>query len=199
MSDRPNALLRLGPIEAPQLPENALAPRPTWAGAYDYAADWLAQQRAISAQRGLWDDVAGRPTTAGVLDAAQQYGNSLLFGTISPRVFHGTAQSGMQFDPQRPAFFTVDPARASFYAESGSPKFVGDAKQPNVIPAYLDLKNPKIIEGLSPNEHSAAFKAAQDAGHDGVILKAKGVPDTYIAFDPSQVLPGIGRKPDANP
>ena len=94
MSDRPNALLRLGPIEAPQLPENALAPRPTWAGAYDYAADWIAQQRAISAQRGLWDDAAGRPTAAGVVDAAQQYGNALLMGTTAPR-------ARFQLDPYR--------------------------------------------------------------------------------------------------
>jgi len=108
MSDRPNALLRLGPIEAPQLPENALAPRPTWAGAYDYAADWIAQQRAISSQRGLWDDAAGRPTAAGVVDAAQQYGNALMMGTTAPKgmpiyrgQYRGTEPSGNFFSEDR--------------------------------------------------------------------------------------------------
>ena len=81
------------------------------------------------------------------MNAAQQYGNALLAGAISPRVFHGTAQPGMSFDPASPAFFTTDPARASFYAETGAPRYVGDPSQPNVIPAYLDLKNPKVIEG----------------------------------------------------
>lgn len=176
-----------------------LSGAPTWADAYDYntnvLSNWVTQQRQISADRGLWNDTTGLPTAAGIVNAGQQYGNALLAGAISPRVFHGTAQPGMSFDPARPAFFTTDPARASFYAESGAPRYVGDPSQPNVIPAYLDLKNPKVIEGLSPSEHPAAFKAAQAAGHDGVILRNKGVPDTYVSFNPSQIMSGIGSPP----
>jgi hypothetical protein len=129
MSDRPNALLRLGPIEAPQAPQNVLAPRPTWADAYDANAAWLAQQRAISSQRGLWDDATGRPTTAGVLDAAQQYGNSLLMGTTAPRIetirlYHGTSPEGLAEIKKTghikaPAFFTPDKSAAAEYAYGG--------------------------------------------------------------------------------
>ena len=107
MSDRPNQLLRLGQAIQPQ-PQNALAPRPTAADAYDYASDWLAQQRAISAQRGLWDDAAGRPTAAGVVDAAQQYGNALMMGTTAPKgmpiyrgQYRGTEPSGNFFSEDR--------------------------------------------------------------------------------------------------
>jgi len=88
MSDRPNALLRLGPIEAPQAPQNALAPQPTWADAYDYNAraytDWVARERAKGVELGTIDPQTGWPTKAGYLDAVQQYGNALLLGTSAP-------------------------------------------------------------------------------------------------------------------
>jgi hypothetical protein len=42
----------------------------------------IARQQQISADRGLWAD--GRPTAAGVTDAAQQYAQGLLFGTTEP-------------------------------------------------------------------------------------------------------------------
>lgn len=167
-------------------PDNPLtAGTPTWAD----AADWHAQNLARN-----WQAMHDPQTW---IDAAHQYGNALIMGSISPRVFHGTSQPGLIFDPNRPAYFSTDPAHANFYAETGAPKFVGDPAQPNVIPAYLDLKNPKVIEGLTPSEHAEAFEAARRAGHDGVILRSKGLPDTYVAFNPSQVRPGIGAAPSA--
>jgi len=84
----PNRLLYPGlAIEAPQ-PQNALAPPPTWADAYDYNAraytDWVARERAKGVELGTIDPQTGWPTKAGYLDAVQQYGNALLLGTGAP-------------------------------------------------------------------------------------------------------------------
>jgi hypothetical protein len=188
--------LAYGQPPAPD-PSNPLTQgAPTLADAWQYnaqsAQNWINQQRAISAQQGLWGPQGITPQ--GARSAGGQMANMLAMATISPRVFHGTAQPGMAFEEGRPAFFSTDPGQASFYAETGMPKFVGDPKQPNVIPAYLDIKNPKTIEGLSPSESNAAFRDAQAAGHDGVILKNKGLPDNYVVFSPSQINPGFLKK-----
>ncbi len=59
------------------------------ADAWSYNAgvvgDWLAKQRAQSAAMGLWDDAAGTPTKAGVLDVAKHYAGGLVAGTKAPR------------------------------------------------------------------------------------------------------------------
>jgi GNAT superfamily N-acetyltransferase len=84
----PNRLLYPGlAIGAPQ-PQNALAPQPTWADAYDYNAraytDWVARERAKGVELGTIDPQTGWPTKAGYLDAVQQYSNALLMGTTTP-------------------------------------------------------------------------------------------------------------------
>ncbi len=92
MSDRPNALLRFQPLQI-QPQQNALAPQPTAANAWDYitqaGGDWIARQQQISSDRGLWTGGqvwdGGHPTPAGWVDAAQQTGNALLMGTTAPR------------------------------------------------------------------------------------------------------------------
>lgn len=61
---------------------------PTWADAYDYnanaLANWVGQQRQISADRGLWNDKTGLPTGAGIVNAAGQTANALMMGTTAP-------------------------------------------------------------------------------------------------------------------
>ena len=85
---------------------------PTWADAYDYnanaLANWVTQQRQISADRGLWNDQTGLPTGAGIVNAGQQYGNALLMGTAAPTSlpifrgqYRGTEPSGNFFSEDR--------------------------------------------------------------------------------------------------
>ncbi len=61
---------------------------PTLADAWqfntDAAQNWIAQQRAESVRLGLVDPQTGWPTKAGLMNAAQQYGNALLMGTTAP-------------------------------------------------------------------------------------------------------------------
>jgi hypothetical protein len=94
--------------------DNPLAQAPSWADAYgsvsgavgtsvDRLGQWLSEQRAKSAKMGLWNDVTGLPTGAGLVNAAQQTGNALLMGTTAPgvRAFHGSPYDFERFDPSR--------------------------------------------------------------------------------------------------
>jgi hypothetical protein len=82
-------------ITDPNASDNPLASAPSWADAaqslggtvsagVDKLSQWLAAQRAKSSQMGLWNDVTGLPTAAGIVNAAQQYGNALMMGTTAP-------------------------------------------------------------------------------------------------------------------
>ncbi len=78
-------------------------PADAWTFNRDAAQDWIEQQRAISRERGLWNDTTGLPTQAGVVDAAQQYGSGVLMGTTAPgiRAFHGSPHSFERFSADK--------------------------------------------------------------------------------------------------
>jgi len=131
-------------------------------------------------------------------------------------VYHGTQHSFDSFDPEmqgdtvfsedRGFFFTNDPAEASAYATLDWDR---DAPLPNVMPVYLSLKNPKLVELLpeaSPYERPAlwydaegrdAVEQALAEGHDGLIVRdlredvndyVRGNPlALYVAFRPEQI------------
>ena len=76
----------------------------TWQAVSDY----LAKQRAQSAEMGLWDDQAGRPTAKGLLDAAQQTAQGVMMGTTAPgevapgfTAYHGSPYSFDRFDTSK--------------------------------------------------------------------------------------------------
>ena len=94
--------------------DNPLAQAPSWADAaqsvggtvssgVDALGQWLAAQRAKSAQMGLWNDQTGLPTAKGLVSAAQQTGNALLIGTTAPgiRAFHGSPYDFERFDTSK--------------------------------------------------------------------------------------------------
>jgi hypothetical protein len=58
---------------------------------YQRVSDEMARQQQISADRGLWAN--GAPTQAGLLDAARQYGNAVMMGTVAPGRLSGAAES----------------------------------------------------------------------------------------------------------
>ncbi len=70
----------------------------------------------------------------------------------------------------------------------------------NIMPVYLDMKNPKIISHMKQyNEEAFKFEIpyAKEQGYDGVIFKNiedrvsagewKGANDTYVVFEPNQI------------
>lgn len=101
----------------PPASPNAIAPPPTWADAYTQttqaAGDFIERQRAISAERGLWDERG--MTTAGVRDAAGQLTNMLATSTSAP------GARGVSLD---------NPAFAKWFGKS---KIVDDEGKPLVV------------------------------------------------------------------
>lgn len=101
----PNALQITDPRGDPDNP--LVRGSPTWANAYSQTTDalgtWLAEQRAKSANMGLWNDQTGMPTGKGLVNAGQQYGNALLMGTTAPgvRAYHGSPHSFERFDTSK--------------------------------------------------------------------------------------------------
>ncbi len=131
-------------------------------------------------------------------------------------VFHGTNQGFDTFKPDafRSAyFFSSDPKVSSEFADA---KYSGA----NVVQAFLSLKNPLIVDadgaswvnipykGRTAGERTT-MKEAEEAGHDGVILKSvldgagpygdMNPADVYVAFAPNQIKSAIGNNGDFNP
>jgi hypothetical protein len=102
MSGTLNPLLRQGYEDDPRYalgPQNQLGPTlaDAWSSNVAQAGDWVAQQRAISEQRGLWGP--GGITPAGVQDAAGQVAMNTLLSTTAPgfRAYHGSPHNLDQF------------------------------------------------------------------------------------------------------
>jgi ribosomal protein S18 acetylase RimI-like enzyme len=88
--------------------DNPLAQAPSWADAMgatgsaistgvDRLTQWLSEQRAKSAKMGLWNNVTGLPTAAGVVSAAGQTANALMMGTTAPGAKAGPSSPADRF------------------------------------------------------------------------------------------------------
>jgi len=101
-------------------------------------------------------------------------------------------------------WFTPSKQTAKTYADD-TRAFDYQNAEPDIIPAYLSMKNPLIVEANGANwrdaqrrgETSNVIKEAQEQGHDGVIIRnvkddynngVKTKPtDTYVVFDSTQI------------
>lgn len=141
-------------------------------------------------------------------------------------VYHGTAADFTSFsDANGPVFFTADPALASDYSDAKSLRKGGA----NVVPAYLSIKNPMIVDFYEqqisyPDGKDEAFTAdprewsknnaaiigkAEKAGADGVVMygamdnafEGQDVQpsETYIAFRPEQIKSANGNNGEFDP
>lgn len=112
---------------------------------------------------------------------------------IQTPVFHGNPQGNVKFaDPERGVFFTSNTKVADDYADPISWSRRGD--KPTVVPAYLSIKNPLIIDANGKRHDNIpvpwqewkpktfgnlpkgtvsvedAYKYAMENGHDGLIV-----------------------------
>jgi hypothetical protein len=77
-------------------------------------------------------------------------------------------------------------------------------RQTFVVPVYLAIHNPLILESAIPREKE--FEAARSAGHDGIwardVVDGCAASDCFVAFSPSQVKSvrnqGTWSRTDAN-
>ncbi len=118
-------------------------------------------------------------------------------------VYHGTPDSrdiyknGFQTateryrgeDPEAAYFFTDNHRMAKSYADDHRAWDYQNA-EPEVIPAYLNIKNPKVINwgGKSWEGTRETIKQAKAEGHDGVIIQ--NVRDHYDGNSGKQAKPG---------
>lgn len=121
-------------------------------------------------------------------------------------VFHGTADDFSEFGADHIGkrhvdlevgdayFFTNDVKTANWYATSAA-KAAGGAGA-NVIPVYLALRNPMIVDfqGTGIETLAEDIEDAKTRGHDGLIALNYDdgkISDHYIAFHPWQIRPAL--------
>jgi hypothetical protein len=101
-------------------------------------------------------------------------------------VYHGTGANFQEFNTTKEgqfgkgAYFSNQPSYASGFAKFG--------KEPNVIPVYLSLKNPFVIETVLDIPSVSKLKKK---GFDGIIRKEIGADGIeyieYVAWSPEQI------------
>lgn len=103
----------------------------------------------------------------------------------NPETAHQTSQLGF--------FLTSSPEEASAYA--------GKRKGANVQPLHAAIKNP--YETTWDNIHEIDGYELQQKlkglGYDGVVIKDKGAPDNYVAFEPTQIKSATGNRGTFDP
>lgn len=114
-------------------------------------------------------------------------------------VYHGTAadfdeydfqKTGQNFGDGSGAFFTASPSNAGAYA---------NGEGANIMPAYLDLKNPLRVrfDGFNSDRqffHRRAelLEKAKNGEHDGIIAEDNSGNQTLVVFSPEQVKSATG-------
>jgi hypothetical protein len=87
--------------------------------------------------------------------------------------------------------------------ETYSSDRAGELPGAQVMPVYLSMENPRIVdrqgEEWSPEEYAEEIEAAQAAGNDGVIFRnaQEGTQDTattYFVFQPEQIKSAIANR-----
>jgi len=110
-------------------------------------------------------------------------------------VYHGTKDDITKFDKRKSRtnkafFFATDRGFASSPAYTG---YIGGRAKGggNVMPVYLSIKNPLVLDDLSYNPmfESGVIDEARNAGHDGIHVTKDG---RWIAFEPKQIKSAIG-------
>jgi GNAT superfamily N-acetyltransferase len=143
-------------------------------------------------------------------------------------VYHGTGESFDAFDPEKIGlnfdsstlgfYFTnapkVDIKAGIGFGSTASEYASNAAGNANVMPVFLSLKNPLVIDDCDQwggaalaldKQRSDIARWAENGGHDGVIAydkKGESPEKIFVAFSPTQIKSAIGNNGDfdgANP
>lgn len=113
-------------------------------------------------------------------------------------VYHGTSRSFDTFKTKDGAFFTGDEGWANYHAQK-SIEFRGGKGEERVVPVYLKMENPLVLDGKSAevdkdyiNNYMSFQKQAKKLGHDGLIIKNSEGGTEYVVFKPTQIKSAIG-------
>jgi hypothetical protein len=108
-------------------------------------------------------------------------------------MYHSTESDFDTFDTNRRS---VGGAGSWFTSKAIGQSGYGEGE--NVMPVYLSLQNPKMID--TSRESGDVFKQKFiDQGYDGVVMKGDGPVVTAVAFHPDQIKSAIGNNGEFNP
>lgn len=113
-------------------------------------------------------------------------------------VYHGTSSDFSQFNAET-GWFTASSSEAETYA-SGSRDATNVNAGQNIVPAYVSIKNPRVLDGDTiGNWRSAVNDALSDGSIDGVIVTSGGRPSWVVPVDPQQIKSAIGNSGKFDP
>lgn len=137
-------------------------------------------------------------------------------------VYHGTKSDFTEFDTQFGGSNTGEPSGRDGFYFSEDPGSAGTFSQfstqeldtPNIMPVFLKIENPYILErakGQSTTLHDemkwGAIDKARENGNEGIIFRgfrdainsSKKPTDTYFVFKPTQIKSAVGNSGEYNP
>lgn len=101
-------------------------------------------------------------------------------------MYHGTTADFDVFDTTRRAIA----GEGSFFSSSPMGSFAAGVGG-NIMPVYLSIKNPKVIDLARESDDVFKDKFIKQ-GHDGVVMMFEGKIQTAVAFYPEQIKSAIG-------
>ncbi|MGE3927222.1 MAG: LPD38 domain-containing protein [Lautropia sp.] len=130
-------------------------------------------------------------------------------------VYHGTAADFDAFDAKKVGsnygadrsgfFFHSDPSSA--WVAAGDAAGKGGAE--NIMPVYLHLKNPLIVDATGDHtadavghldaNKAATLRRARARKSDGIIVRGRGDDVAYVAFRPEQIKSATGNRGTFDP
>jgi hypothetical protein len=175
-------------------------------------SDAVKKLRAAKKKKGKKGSVAGNPGDANFNDAfAKWFGDSkVLDGKGQPLVvYHGTPdmrgilEHGFKGYSRGSVFFATDSQRTAETYASGKQAWDYQNSEPGVIPLYLSIQNPLLIDAQGENWRGTEkfVTMAKENGHDGIVIynsvddynkSKKSKPATVFAwFKPEQAKSAI--------
>jgi hypothetical protein len=102
-------------------------------------------------------------------------------------VYHATTKDFEAFDTSKVGLM----GEGSWFSPEPWNQFIEDEIGGQIMPVYLALNNPKIID-IAKDENYFKKKALIERGYDGVLLKRNGEIMAAVAFRPTQIKSATG-------
>jgi hypothetical protein len=141
----------------------------------------------------------------GVLPRAERDANlaKMLEGSAAKkRLYHATDKDIVSYDKSK---LGTNPDTAHQTSQLGffltdstdeATGYAGKRKGANIQPVYANIKNPYVTtwDNIHETDGSELQQKLKGLGYDGVLIKDKGMPDNYVAFEPTQIKSAIGNR-----
>jgi hypothetical protein len=141
----------------------------------------------------------------GVLPRAERDANlaKMLEGSAAKkRLYHATDKDIVSYDKSK---LGTNPDTAHQTSQLGffltdstdeATGYAGKRKGANIQPVYANIKNPYVTtwDNIHEADGSELQQKLKGLGYDGVLIKDKGMPDNYVAFEPTQIKSAIGNR-----